>query len=138
MHGPPPLGPGAPPAERLAAFYRAMTELLEIHGHLALAAETGARRYRTGAYRAWELHVTVLLADAGLDDHVALVHALLAPLAPDVYAHQRASGCTPRRSPPTSGCSPPACSGADATRTRGWAGPRNRSSAVASSGGANR
>ena len=94
LQGPPPLGPGAPPAERLAAFYRAMVELLELHGHLALAAETGERRYGVGAYRAWQLHVTVLLAEAGLDDRAALVHVLLAPLAPDVFAHQRASGCT--------------------------------------------
>ena len=87
LRGPPPLGPGAPPAERLAAFYRAMVELLELHGHLALAAETGERRYSVGAYRAWQLHVTVLLAEAGLDHHAALVHVLLAPLAPDVFAH---------------------------------------------------
>jgi hypothetical protein len=32
---PPPLGPGAPPAERLAAFYAAMVDLLERHVHLA-------------------------------------------------------------------------------------------------------
>ena len=57
LRGRPPLGPGAPPGERLAAFYRAMVELLERHGHLALAAETGERRYGTGAYRAWILHV---------------------------------------------------------------------------------
>jgi hypothetical protein len=95
LRGMPPLGPGAPPAERLAAFYGAMVELLERHGHLALAAETGERRYGVGAYRAWQLHVTVLLAEAGLDHHAALVHALLAPLAPDVFAYQRASGCTP-------------------------------------------
>jgi AcrR family transcriptional regulator len=94
LHGPPPLGPGAPPAERLAAFYRAMVELLERHGHLALAAETGARRFRTGAYRAWQLHVGALLAEAGLGDRPALVDALLAPLAPDVFAHQRACGRT--------------------------------------------
>jgi AcrR family transcriptional regulator len=91
LHGPPPLGPGAPPAERLAAFYRAMVELLERHGHLALAAETGARRYATGAHRAWSLHVGTLLAEAGVDDSPALVDALLAPLAPDLFAHQRAS-----------------------------------------------
>src|SRR5690348_10128663 len=28
IRGEPPLGPGAPPAERLAAFYRAMVDLL--------------------------------------------------------------------------------------------------------------
>jgi AcrR family transcriptional regulator len=97
LRGRPPLGPGATPAQRLAAFFRAMVELLERHGHLALAGETGERRYRTGAYGAWALHVTALLGDAGLGDRPALVHALLAPLAPDVYAHQRASGLSKRR-----------------------------------------
>jgi AcrR family transcriptional regulator len=94
LRGPPPLGPGAPPAERMAAFYRSMVELLERHGHLALAAETGERRYRTGAYKAWTLHVGGLLAEAGLAHHRALIDALLAPLAPDVHAHQRTSGLT--------------------------------------------
>ncbi|MGH2715176.1 MAG: TetR/AcrR family transcriptional regulator, partial [Thermoleophilaceae bacterium] len=94
LRGAPPLGPGAPPAERLAAFYEAMIDLLARHGHLALAAETGPRRYRTGAYNAWALHVGGLLEDAGLDDHPGLTDSLLAPLAPDVFAHQRASGRT--------------------------------------------
>ena len=71
-----------------------MVELLERHGHVALAAETGDRRYRTGAYSAWSLHVGGLLTQAGLADRAALVDALLAPLASDVYAHQRASGLT--------------------------------------------
>ncbi len=97
LRGPPPLGPGGPPAERLAAFYRAMVELLERHGHLALAAETGDRRYRTGAYRAWALHIGSLLEQAGLGDHPTLVDVLLAPLAPDVFAHQRSSGLSPRQ-----------------------------------------
>jgi len=97
LRGPPPLGPGAPPAERLAAFYRAMVELLERHGHLALASETGERRYRTGAYSAWALHVGALLREAGLGGNRALIDALLAPLAPDVIAHQRASGLSERQ-----------------------------------------
>ena len=97
LRGPPPLGPGAPPAERLAAFYRAMIELLERHGHLALAGETGARRYRTGAYTAWALHVGGLVSEAGLGERSALVDALLAPLAPDVFVHQRGSGLSARQ-----------------------------------------
>jgi hypothetical protein len=97
LRGPPPLGPGAPPADRLAAFYRAMVKLLGRHGELVLASETGERRYRTGAYGAWALHVHGLLDEAGLGGHDALVDALLAPLAPDVFAHQRASGLSERR-----------------------------------------
>ena len=97
LHGPPPLGPGAPPAERLAAFYGAMIELLERHGHLALAGETGERRYGTGAYAAWALHVGGLLGEAGLAESPALIDGLLAPLAPDVFAHQRDMGLSVRQ-----------------------------------------
>src|SRR5690606_36583537 len=78
LRGPPPLGPGAPPAQRLAAFYRAMVGLLERHGHLALAGETGARRYGVGAYSAWAMHVGALAAEAGLH-RPAIVDLLLAP-----------------------------------------------------------
>jgi AcrR family transcriptional regulator len=98
LRGPPPLGPGAPPAERLAAFYAAMVELLERHLHLALGAETGPRRFATGAYGFWHAHVRALLVDAGGEhlDHPgrldALVDVLLAPLAPELYQHQRDRG----------------------------------------------
>jgi AcrR family transcriptional regulator len=100
LSGPPPLGPGAPPAERLAAFYAAMVELLERHIHLALGAEQGARRFATGAYGFWRAHVHALLAtsergpaqEAGTAEGArldALVDVLLAPLAPELYAYQR-------------------------------------------------
>lgn len=99
LSGPPPLGPGAPPERRLAAFYRAMVDLLERHGHLALAAETGQRRYQTGAYGFWRAHVRALLRDAGVGrDAPALVDILLAPLAPELYRHQReVVGLTPEQ-----------------------------------------
>jgi hypothetical protein len=70
-------------------------QLLESHAHLALAAETGPRRFATGAYRAWALHVGALLDAADVPAGPALVDALLAPLAPEVFAHQRAAGLTP-------------------------------------------
>jgi AcrR family transcriptional regulator len=101
LRGPGPLGPGAPPearsgapsgsapAERLAAFYAAMVDLLERHVHLALGAETGARRFETGAYGFWRAHVRALLAAAGVADRDALADALLGPLAPELYAFQR-------------------------------------------------
>ncbi|MER7460599.1 helix-turn-helix domain-containing protein [Micromonospora sp. NPDC126480] len=90
LHGAPPLGPGAPPAERMAAFYDAMTTLLERHVHLALAAEIGQVRYTTGAYGFWRAHVHALLVAAGVADPKVLADMLLAPLAPDLYRFQRA------------------------------------------------
>ena len=73
LQGAPPLGPGAPPAERLAAFYGAMVGLLEEHLPLALGAETGPARFRTGAYGFWRAHVRALLVDAGITDPDPLV-----------------------------------------------------------------
>jgi AcrR family transcriptional regulator len=90
IDGPPPLGPGAAPAERLAAFYGAMLDLLDRHVHLVLGTEVGASRFATGAYGFWRAHVRSLITD--LPDPDALVDVLLAPLAPDVFAHQRSLG----------------------------------------------
>ncbi|WP_344837415.1 helix-turn-helix domain-containing protein [Actinocorallia longicatena] len=88
MSGPPPLGPGAPPADRLAAFYEAMIGLLSAHAHLVLATETGHSRFTTGAYSFWRVHLATLgVTPARLD-------VLLAPLAPDVYTFQRSQGLT--------------------------------------------
>jgi AcrR family transcriptional regulator len=89
LAGDPPLGPGAAPAERLAAFYAAMVELLERHVHLVLGAETGHSRFQTGAYGFWRAHVRALLTEAEAPAPDALTDALLAPLAPEVYIFQR-------------------------------------------------
>ena len=97
IRGPAPLGPGAGPEERLRAFYAAMVELLEEHLPLALGGETGAARFRTGAYGFWSLHVRSLLVAAGTSDPDALVDVLLAPLAPELYQHQRQRGLRPDR-----------------------------------------
>lgn len=86
LSGPPPLGPGAPAAERLLAFVSAYAEFLDAHldlVHLSETAQPGAR-YRIGAYRLWHQHVRLLIAEARPDtDAVYLAHALLAPLAAD-------------------------------------------------------
>lgn len=107
LRGSPPLGPGATPATRLAAFYAAMVDLLELHGELVLGAETGRSRFTTGAYGFWRAHVRSLLVAAQQEqqeqqEHApepepdAMVEVLLAPLAPEVYRHQRtALGLTP-------------------------------------------
>jgi AcrR family transcriptional regulator len=92
--GDPPLGPGAPPASRLAAFYAAMVELLDAHADLVLGTETGAARFSTGAYGFWSAHVRSLLVDAGIADPDAMIDVLLAALSAQVYVHQRARGLT--------------------------------------------
>lgn len=89
LHGPPPLGEGAEPADRLAAFFTAMVDLLDDHLHLALGGETGRHRFETGAYGFWRAHVRRLLVDAEVSDPDALADVLLAPLAPEVYEFQR-------------------------------------------------
>jgi AcrR family transcriptional regulator len=94
MRGDPPLGPGAPPASRLAAFYAAMVELLDAHANLVLGAETAGARFATGAYGFWSAHVRSLLVDAGIADPDAMVDVLLAPVAAEVYLQQLARGLT--------------------------------------------
>jgi AcrR family transcriptional regulator len=94
LRGDPPLGPGAPPAARLAAFYAAMVELLDAHVDLVLGAETGGARFATGAYGFWSAHVRSLLVEAGSVDPDGMVDVLLAPVAAEVYVHQRARGLT--------------------------------------------
>jgi len=88
LNGPPPLGPGAPAAARLCAFLDAYVALLETHVELVLDSENAAlgARYRVGAYRFWHRHVAVLLEEARPElDTDYTAHALLAPLAADLY-----------------------------------------------------
>jgi hypothetical protein len=89
------LGPGAPPADRLATVYRAMVELLERVGHLLLSAESGSARFTTGAYGFWRAHVRVLLTQAGIPHPDQLADVLLAPLAPELYQRQRTQHHSP-------------------------------------------
>src|SRR6476660_4712317 len=42
LRGPPPLGPGAPPGERLDAFLAALLDLLEEHTELIVCSETAS------------------------------------------------------------------------------------------------
>ncbi|MBN6041593.1 TetR/AcrR family transcriptional regulator [Amycolatopsis sp. 195334CR] len=92
LRGEPPLGPGAPPAERLAAFYAAMLDLLAAHGHLVLGSEIGHQRFGTGAYGFWRAHVHALLTEAGQRDPDGMVDVVLAPLAPELFRYQRERG----------------------------------------------
>jgi len=92
LSGPPPLGPGAPPRERLAAFLHALADLTEENLPMLLASEGSASgaRYRIGAYNAWRLHAAMLLEQAAPDlDAAWFADLLLAPLDAARYRHQR-------------------------------------------------
>lgn len=83
LSGPPPLGPGAPPGDRLAAF--AVAYLAYVSGHLELVllsqtASPGAR-LRTGAHGFWRQHCTYLLTTAGAPDPQLRADALLTALS---------------------------------------------------------
>ncbi|MCL8010131.1 TetR/AcrR family transcriptional regulator [Streptomyces sp. AS02] len=89
LGGPPPLGPGAPPVERLRAFgvavlYRS-AEQLDLH--LAAQPEP-TRRFSHPSYRALHTHVTVLLRQIlpGAD-HELLARPLMAFLDPALINH---------------------------------------------------
>jgi AcrR family transcriptional regulator len=93
IRGEPPLGPGAPPAERLIAFGRARYELLEQHGAMIAAAEASERgdvRFDYPVYLFYRSHIAMLLREADpVCDADYLTEALLAPLAATQYMYQR-------------------------------------------------
>ncbi|MCG7609179.1 TetR family transcriptional regulator [Mycolicibacterium sp. (ex Dasyatis americana)] len=93
MFGPPPLGPGAPPLERLLAY--GADRLRFVHCHQALLSDAirdPALRY-TGPFTLHRTHVRMLLETAGTTgDLDTQADALIALLDPDYLAHQLALG----------------------------------------------
>ncbi len=96
IFGPPPLGPGAPPVQRLVAFGRARLLDIEVEGELHREAEISEAgdRYTGAPYTLLKSHVLLLLREAGVEgDPVLLADALLAPLdAPLVMYQMRVLG----------------------------------------------
>lgn len=80
ISGPPPLGPGADPWDRLLAFGRTRLETTLLHAELIReAGSVGARA--SGAYSFTAAHVRHLLSELGVEgDLPILATALLAPL----------------------------------------------------------
>ena len=80
ISGPPPLGPGAEPMERLLAFGRSRLDVTLTHAALIKAAgQAGTRSY--AAYAFASMHVRHLLGELRVDGDLAiLATALLAPL----------------------------------------------------------
>jgi AcrR family transcriptional regulator len=85
LTGPAPLGPGAPPAERLVAFLDALVVLQREHLPVALAAETRLMDGPPGVYGALYIHTVSLIREIDQDlDADVLAALVLAALAPPV------------------------------------------------------
>jgi AcrR family transcriptional regulator len=92
IRGPAPLGPGAPPKERLAAMVRAQLALLEQHHELMAEADMGRGgvRFSNGPYIFLRVHATMLIREADPDADAELIaDILLAPLAADAFRYWR-------------------------------------------------
>jgi AcrR family transcriptional regulator len=92
IRGPAPLGPGAPPQERLKAMARAQLALLDDHADLIAAGEAGppGARFVTGPHEFLRLHVGVLVREADPDaDWEILTDLLLAPFTGDAFVYWR-------------------------------------------------
>jgi AcrR family transcriptional regulator len=93
IRGEPPLGPGAPPCERLIAFGRAVLAQSDEHRAILMAADVGGARYRHPAYAAWHAHVAMLLREADADiDAEPVADFLLAGLRADLITHLQERG----------------------------------------------
>jgi AcrR family transcriptional regulator len=88
MSGPPPLGPGAPPLDRLLAFGRSRLETTLRHADLIQhAGRAGTRSY--AAYSFAAMHVRYLLAELRVSgDLPLLATALMAPLEAPILDQQ--------------------------------------------------
>lgn len=90
LSGPPPLGPGAPPAERLRAFLHALADRVIEQCEIMREAEKASpiARYHGGPYLTMHTHVSVLLREARPDrDPAVLTHLLLAPFVSSLFDH---------------------------------------------------
>lgn len=91
LTGPPPLGPGAPPTDRLAAFTAAYLAFVDAHLDVVALSQTASpgARLRTGSHRLWRQHCRILLAAAGAPDPGIRADTLLAALAAEQVRHWR-------------------------------------------------
>jgi AcrR family transcriptional regulator len=97
IRGEAPLGPGAPPDERLHAFGEGLLHFLDGHAVYLQAGELmgGGKRYTHPVYAFYRTHVAHLLRQAcgvyppDSPSMMYMVDALLAPLAAEPFTYQR-------------------------------------------------
>jgi AcrR family transcriptional regulator len=100
LSGPPPLGPGVEPVERLTAFVRTYVGYVARNTELVAMSQTASpgARLRTGSHQFWRQHCEFLLASAGAADAGLRADVLLAGLtAEQIDYWLRDQGWTPRR-----------------------------------------
>lgn len=99
MFGPPPLGPGAPPRDRLVAFGEGRIYFFLEYGDLWKAAGASTRdRYEAPATALAHRHVEMLLREADLPDPWVLAMTLISALDPDRIVNDvRVRGISPKR-----------------------------------------
>jgi len=101
LFGPPPLGPGAPPLDRLIAFGTERIAYVVEYGDLVLAAGNGSRgRFEVPAVALWNRHVEMLLHAAGVEfrEPGLMAGSLTATLDPERLLHLvREHGVTSER-----------------------------------------
>ena len=89
LTGDPPLGPGAPAADRLRAFGDGYVDILERHSDLLLVASPNGRD-GPGPHTMYATHLAVLLREANPEvDAQFTAEALLGALAPGHHLHLR-------------------------------------------------
>lgn len=89
ISGPPPLGPGAPPLDRLVAFGAERIAYVLEFGELARAADESAHnRFDVPAAVLWHRHIEMLLRAAGVSaDPWLMAMSLSATLDPERLLH---------------------------------------------------
>lgn len=90
LFGPPPLGPGAPPLDRLIAFGTERIAYVVEYGDLVLAAGTASRgKFEVPAAALWDRHVEMLLREGGVDspEPWLMAGSLNATLDPERLLH---------------------------------------------------
>jgi AcrR family transcriptional regulator len=89
LGGPPPLGPGGDPVDRLAAFVDAYLGFVIAHLDLVGMSQTASpgARLRIGSHRLWVRHCHMLLAEATAPDPDVRADVLLAALTAEQVRH---------------------------------------------------
>jgi len=89
LSGPPPLGPGAPPLDRLLAYGAARLRMHAEQGSLLLAtARAPIDKFDVPARKVSAMHVRMLLRQCGIDTNLELLtETLLAPLDPELVRY---------------------------------------------------